>query len=228
MTSKAVGAFLTETDQASSLDVIKRSHALSGKVDQLDDFYRDWADSYDADVSNQHYQGPTFLTALAVDAAATMKAAPSELTVLDAGCGTGLVGVELAKAGFKYVDGIDLSHPMVAKARDTGSYRRLIGGVDLNQPIDGLEPFSYDLLVCCGVFTLGHVRTTALDHLLTTVRRGGVLVISTRHSYLTDSEFATRVDELVVEGQIGLLHVHDDAPYIDEEGASYWVLRMEW
>lgn len=218
---------LTQTDRATGFDAIKRSHALSGDVGLLDDYYRDWADSYDADVCDQGYEGPRFVAGLAADAATTMKAARSQLTVLDAGCGTGLVGIELAEAGFTNVDGIDLSHPMVAKARDTGSYRHLAGGVDLNEPIECLDSDAYDVLTCCGVFTVGHVRAHALDHLAATVRRGGILALSTRLSYLRDSGFAHHLEELVTRGQLSLLKTYDNGPYIDEEGAKYWVLRKD-
>ncbi|MFC7307821.1 class I SAM-dependent DNA methyltransferase [Streptomyces monticola] len=210
-----------------SFDAIKQSHALSGDAGRLDDFYRNWADSYDADVYNQGYQGPQFITELAVDAAHALESPPSTLSVLDAGCGTGLVGVELARRGFSRIDGIDLSQAMVDRARDTGSYERLIGGVDLNCPVDCVPADAYDLLVCCGVFTVGHVEAEALDHLLDTVRPGGVLVISTRHSYLRGSRFTEHVAGTAEDGQITLVASDDNGPYIDEEGATYWVLRKD-
>jgi predicted TPR repeat methyltransferase len=218
---------LPQTGQLDSFDAIKRSHALSGDVTRLDDYYRDWAASYDTDVSDQGYAGPKFVAGLAADAAATMETAPSGVAVLDAGCGTGLVGVELAKQGFTRVDGVDLSHPMVARARDTGSYRRLVGGVDLNQPVECLEPDTYDVLTCCGVFTVGHVSPRALDHLAATVRHGGVLALSTRLSYLRESGFAQHLEELISKGELSLVEAYDNGPYIDEEGATYWVLRKD-
>ncbi|MEU9169210.1 class I SAM-dependent methyltransferase [Streptomyces sp. NPDC048420] len=218
---------LPGTDQPDSFDAIKRSHALYGDVGRLDDYYRDWADSYDADVGDQGYQGPRFVADLAADAATSMDTDPSEVAVLDAGCGTGLVGVELARAGFTHVDGVDLSHSMVAKAEDTGSYRRLVGGVDLNEPVECLAPAAYDVLTCCGVFTVGHVHADALDHLAATVRRGGILALSTRLSYLRESGFAHHVEELVTQGELSLLETYDNGPYIDEEGAKYWVLRKD-
>jgi predicted TPR repeat methyltransferase len=227
MATHVPSSALADTDQATSFDTIKRSHALSGDVDQLDHYYSDWADSYDADVCDQGYEGPRFVASLAADSATAMGAARSQLTVLDAGCGTGLVGTELVKAGFTQVDGVDLSRRMVTKARDTGSYRHLADGVDLNQPVECLQPAAYDLVTCCGVFTCGHVHAHALDHLVATVHRGGVLVISTRLSYLGESGFADHVEELVTDGRLSLLRTYDNGPYIDEEGAKYWVLRKD-
>jgi predicted TPR repeat methyltransferase len=218
----------TVKDRDNGLDVIRRAHALSGDVGRLDDFYREWADSYDMDVFGQGYQGPAFIAALAADvAAAAMEAAPSGLTVLDVGCGTGLVGVELARAGFTRIDGVDLSHSMVTRARGTGSYRHLVGGVDLNRPVDCLQPGTYDIAVCCGVFTVGHVGPHALANLAGTVRRGGMLVISTRPSYLRDSRFTEHLNGSVRSGRLTLLATVQNGPYIDDEGATYWVVRKD-
>ncbi|GAA2965604.1 class I SAM-dependent methyltransferase [Streptomyces enissocaesilis] len=224
--STHAGPRLSRAKDDTSFDVIKRSHSLSGDTGHLDDFYRDWAASYDADVTDQGYLGPAMTTALAVDVTPE-EAERSRTTVLDAGCGTGLVGVELARAGFGSIDGIDLSHPMVDRARDTGTYRHLTGGIDLNHPVECVEPETYDLLVCCGVFTVGHVEARALDHLVEVVRPGGVLIISTRLSYLHRSGFSEHLGELAETGKISLLRTEENGPYIDEEAAKYWVLSKD-
>ncbi|TDD37275.1 class I SAM-dependent methyltransferase [Actinomadura sp. KC06] len=208
-----------------SLENIKASHALSGDVSALDAYYQDWAETYDADVSAEGYVGPAFTAHLAAAAVADAGMEPSDVTVLDAGCGTGLVGAELARSGFGAVDGVDLSRPMVEKAQATGFYRNLVGGVDLSEPIDCVEDEHYDLVTCCGVFTVGHVEAEALDHIVAPARAGAFLVISTRNSYLRESRFTQHVDELVGDGKLELLKADDDGPYIDEEGATYWVLR---
>ncbi|MFD0851594.1 class I SAM-dependent DNA methyltransferase, partial [Actinomadura adrarensis] len=140
-------------------------------------------------------------------------------------CGTGLVGAELADSGFGTVDGVDLSGPMAEKAEATGHYRKAIGGVDLNEPVTCVEHGHYDVITCCGVFTVGHVKEEALDNILAPARPGALLVVSTRNSYLRESRFAEHVDALADRGEIELLKRDGDAPYIDEEGATYWVLR---
>ncbi|WP_194240360.1 class I SAM-dependent methyltransferase [Amycolatopsis sp. YIM 10] len=216
---------LGQASQSVSFDAIKRSHALDGDVGNLDEFYRDWVDSYDADVTDQGYRAPARIVELTSETIIDRKLRPDELTVLDAGCGTGLVGIELARAGFTRIDGIDLSEPMVRKAASTGCYRALRGRVDLNRPMECLDAGAYDLLVCCGVFTLGHVAAAALTHLVDAVRAGGILVVSTRDSYLNESEFTQYLDKLIVDGELTLLHVHGNEPYIDEETATYWILR---
>ncbi|MER8621749.1 methyltransferase domain-containing protein, partial [Mesorhizobium sp. M1409] len=101
---------------------IKDSHALDGDVGRLAHFYRGWASSYELDVGREGYCGPTVVAeiASAVQTAyfANERAA---IAILDAGCETGLVGVQLERLGFRLVDGFDLSEEMAEKARKTAS-----------------------------------------------------------------------------------------------------------
>lgn len=99
-----------------------------GKLDikEMTKLYDDWAKTYDNDVINgEEYKAPPLI-------AETIRQhlAPSDregelispsVKILDAGCGTGLVGVYLAKLGAKQVDGIDLSPGMLDIARNTGA-----------------------------------------------------------------------------------------------------------
>ena len=44
-----------------SFDVVKAALTLSGEPDQLIPFYRNWADAYDEDVSNEQYYAPEYI-----------------------------------------------------------------------------------------------------------------------------------------------------------------------
>ena len=104
-------------------------------------FYADWAASYDAEIADNGYATPARCAA-ALAAHAERLADP----VLDVGCGTGLSGLALAAAGFRTVDGTDLSAEMLARAAarsesgpqprpaGRGVYRRLFRG-DLADPL---------------------------------------------------------------------------------------------
>ena len=48
--------------------------------------------------------------------------------ILDMGCGTGLVGVELHKLGYRNIDGLDLSQKCLGVAEGKGVYTNLIRG----------------------------------------------------------------------------------------------------
>ena len=83
--------------------------------------------------------------------------------IVDAGCGTGKVGIALRDAGWGGgLIGLDLSGGMLGQAAKSGAYDALIRGslYDL--------PFSDDqaaATVSSGVFTLGHVGGEALAEL---------------------------------------------------------------
>ena len=80
---------------------------------QLADRYDRWATQYDADHDGWEWIGP----AKAVEQLRDLGAIS---TVLDAGCGTGRVGVELAATGWDgTLVGIDLSAGMLAVAAET-------------------------------------------------------------------------------------------------------------
>lgn len=213
-------------------DAIKASHGSGNDREKLIRCYRDWTPTYDADVAAQHYRGPQTTAAVVADLLADPAVAAGlpprdRLRVLDAGCGTGLVGVELRRAGLPHVDGCDLSPEMVAAASRTGAYRVLRGGVDLHGPLDAVfPPAGYDVVTCCGVFTLGHVAPHALDQLVRVVRPGGHVVVSTRRSYLGASGFVDHVRDLERAGRLRLWRHHPDRDYIREEPASYWVFRV--
>ena len=64
-------------------------------------------------------------------------------SVLDAGCGTGLVGVALSQAGAKTIDGIDISSGMLDVARKSEVYSDLTV-VDTSKVIDKQDQ-SYDV-----------------------------------------------------------------------------------
>lgn len=210
-------------------DTIKRSHALGGDPQALIEYYQRWAPRYDREVGAEHYRGPQTIADITEDAVdAHGPALMPMLRFLDAGCGTGLVGVQLRRIGAEWVAGFDLSLDMVERARQTGAYDLLRGEVDMHEPLaPQLGQGHYDVVVSCGVFTLGHVRPAALDHLVAAVSPFGLVVISARSSYLVDEPLEKHIDGLRERGEVSVRSRIDDAPYIDGETASYWVLQRE-
>ena len=96
-------------------------------IREMTKLYDDWASTHENDVINgEEYKAPpliaqTILQHLAPSDKDNDFITPS-VKILDAGCGTGLVGIYLAKLGAKQVDGIDLSPGMLEIARKTGAY----------------------------------------------------------------------------------------------------------
>jgi predicted TPR repeat methyltransferase len=155
--------------------------------DEVSKHYADWAKSYDADTADYGYVGP----ASAVQELAK-HLEDRQASVLDIGCGTGLVGVALAEMGFSCIDGTDLSEEMIEVCRGKQCYRHLQRD-DLLVGID-LPEGSHDAVICVGTF--GPLGTDVLPNALRQVRPGGIACISVNEIFLAKQDFAAAFDAL--------------------------------
>jgi MFS family permease len=142
-------------------------------LDQLRSEYDRIAAAYDADlVDGMGYRSPGAVTGVA------RRVLPSDARILDAGAGTGLLGVALARAGFTRLDGLDLSPGMLAEAARKNVYADL-REARLGDPLD-YETGRYDGVVSAGVLTVGHAPAECLDELVRVTRRGGHVIFTLR------------------------------------------------
>jgi predicted TPR repeat methyltransferase len=94
--------------------------------------------------------------------------------ILDAGAGTGLLGVALAEDGFSRIDALDLSPAMLAVAERKGIYDSLVEA-RLGAPLP-YDAATFDAVVSSGVLTTGHAPASSLDELVRITRPGGHVV----------------------------------------------------
>lgn len=206
---------------------IQQSHQLDGDSELLQQYYRTWADSYDIDVQAEQYIGPNIVSSMACSVYDAYHASPkTTCRVLDAGCGTGLTGLALRHKGFSDIEGFDLSPQMVELAARTGVYSFVKEKVDLNQALVDFESDNYDLTVCCGVFTLGHVKPECLKELMRVTKPGGIVILSTRKSYFETTNFSSVIENIVDQKEGTLVACYKNAQYIAEEGAHYWAVQV--
>ena len=88
------------------------------------------------------------------------------------------------------------------------------------------EDGSADIVTVGGVFTVGHVAPTALGVMASLVRSGGLLVVSTRRTYLEQTNFREVVGTLVGDGTLRLLIHFEDAPYTMDSTGDYWAFQV--
>ncbi|ASY73916.1 class I SAM-dependent DNA methyltransferase [Sinorhizobium fredii] len=206
---------------------IRASHALGGDADCLAQYYRKWADSYELDVDRECYCGPSIVAELAgAVQAAYIRTERAATAILDAGCGTGLLGIQLEHLGFRLIDGFDLSEAMAEMARQTGVYRNVEDDIDLNRPLSDYSSASYDMTVCCGVFTLGHVHPHALGELARVTRPNGFVIASTCKRYAGAMSFEDEVMHLQEAGVLTPEQCLNDGRFLGEQDADYWTLRV--
>ncbi len=216
---------MTEDDKA--FQAIKDALNLDGNPETVQQYYENWAETYDTDVEDEAYTAPRLIVQMLrdVETAPPIMIAPTDpsLNIMDAGCGTGLVGQVLYEMDYRHIDGFDLSPAMTAEAEKLGVYRNLRAGVDLTQPLSEYADQTYDVVFCCGVFTLGHVAPAALNQLINLTKQGGLILVSTRTGYYDSTDYQAVSDELEAIGQVKLITRQMDQSYTRDSKAHYWM-----
>ncbi|MEU7044786.1 class I SAM-dependent methyltransferase [Streptomyces varsoviensis] len=199
--------------------ILKRMYHLDGDVEERTGIYDDWASAYEEDTVGQlGYVGPPLVAALVADLV------PAAAPVLDAGCGTGLVGAELAARGFTVIDGVDLSEGMLKVARGKGVYRRL-ERADITRPLP-FAPGDYGAVTCVGTFTAGHVGPEGIDPLLAAAGPGAYVVMTVLTQVWDDMGFARHVADLTHRGAAALVEDRPDQTYHTSEPLTCRVLAL--
>ncbi len=159
--------------------------------EEIAKLYDGWAETYEAFMAGNGYRHPTVALALL-----SRHQSPEDLPILDAGCGTGLLGEWLGILGYPHVEALDLSEGMLAVAAKKGCYKAL-HKLALGGPLP-FEDGTFAAIVSSGVFTTGHVGAEALDELIRICKANGVIVFTVKNE-LWEAGFADRVDELVTQ-----------------------------
>lgn len=200
---------------------LRRAYSLSGP-DEAVSLYRDWAEVYDRDtVRELGYVAPQVTVNRFC-----RHFSDTEALLLDAGCGTGLAGIELRDRGFTRVDGLDISPEMLEKARQKGVYERLLEA-DLTRPL-AVDADTYHAVVSVGTFTHGHVGTEGLAELIRITRPGGIICFSINEGVFGRQGFEAAFRRLAERGAASLVECVE-AEYIRHEGIGAYVatLRVE-
>ncbi len=176
---------------------------------EVADRYDEWANGYDDDLVSWSYQAPT------VVAETVVSRKHGAGSVLDVGCGTGLVGRALRAQGFAgQILGLDISHASLEIARQSGAYGS-VEHADLQQRLP-LQDDSVDALVCVGVMTyLPEVEMVWRDF-ARVVRAGGLVVVTQREDLWDARRCPAIVDQLQNEAVWKPLEITGPAPYLPE------------
>lgn len=204
-----------------------QSMSLNGDTEALAVYYAEWADEYDADVGGDEYGLPnSVLVAIEAAAETVPRLRDPDLRILDAGCGTGRVGVALATHGYTTIDGIDLSPEMAALAEARGIYRTIEADIDLTVDPPDRWRQSAELVVVGGVFTVGHIPPESLQCVAQLVEPGGVLITTVRPGYYDTTNYGEVSTAFVTSETADLLAYFDDLPYTADTHGLYYAYRI--
>ena len=95
-----------------------------------------------------------------------------DIMIIDAGAGTGLVGVELKQLGYTNLHALDISQEMLDEAKKKNLYKKLICAPLNDHRIPGIETGEFDALICGGTLITGHVRSSAFVEMVRMLRIG--------------------------------------------------------
>ena len=153
-------------------------------------YYDEWGekDKYNKDMLEWNYTGPEEC----VDTLSRYQK-NKDILIFDAGCGTGLVGIKLKKKGFINFHGADLSQTLLDSI-PKDLYQKL-EKTDLNNPVK-IESDLYDVVMCVGTFTFGHVKPIALDEFIRITKPGGLICFTINEGIYEDYGFDKKISHL--------------------------------
>ena len=160
------------------------------KTDEVMKYYDEWGEDnkYDKDMEDWNYTGPKETSEIFAKYQKN-----KDIKIYDAGCGTGLVGIELKKYGFLKFDGADLSQKLLDLV-PLGLYQSL-EKIDLNQKRNHQDNM-YDAVMCVGTFTFGHVKPPALDEFIRITKDKGLICFTINEGIHEEYGFDKKIKEL--------------------------------
>jgi predicted TPR repeat methyltransferase len=182
-------------------------------AEDLADAYSEWAGLYDKDTLDvMGYVGPQ-KAAIMLDQHLDTK----DCRVLDAGCGTGLVGEVLRRLGYENIDAMDYSEDMLSEARKKSVYKELMQE-DLSQRMD-IPDNAYDATICVGTFTYAHVGPEAFEELLRITRPGGIICFTIRDGAYEEYGYRDKMLEMEATAKWELQELRE-ADYLVKEDVT--------
>ena len=189
-------------------------------TDEVMRYYDEWGieNKYDQDMVDWNYTGPkeTVTTFLKY-------AKDKNIKILDAGCGTGLVGIELKKHNYLNIDGMDLSKKLLDLV-PRGYYQNL-SQVDLNKTIK-IENNTYDAIMCVGTFTFGHVKPHALDEFIRISKNKGLICFTINEGIYEEYGFDKKINELKKNKSWNIKEFFK-SDYISSKDVNAWLCLAE-
>ena len=172
-------------DVVSKLDIYKLQTS-----EELLKYYKNWANNnkYNKDMVDWKYTAPQETVSVL-----SKYVLNKNFRILDAGCGTGLVGIELKKYGYSNIEGVDFSQNMLDLVPQ--SIYKKIEKIDLNKALKFKDNI-YDAIMCVGTFTYGHVKPQALDELIRITKNKGFICFTINEGIYEEYGFDNKIKEL--------------------------------
>ena len=170
-------------------------------------YYDEWTKSYEDDVLSWGYDAP----AVAVEFLSA--GVDQNAQILDAGCGTGLVGRALSAGGFHDVVGVDISSESLDLAATTQCYRAL-AEVDFTNLPTSLAEETFSALISVGVLSYLSNLDEVLREFCRLVEPSGLIVLTERSDLFVERNTGGIFEALEADGLWKIVTVTDPLPYL--------------
>jgi predicted TPR repeat methyltransferase len=174
------------------MDIILHNKSLQSECDKKN-VYNHWAETYEEYVSSIGYKGPPNFACIFTNMILGNEFLEDNqvIKILDFGCGTGLLGLNIRrlcqskKINIKLI-GIDISDNMIQQAENKGVYDEIWNMNLLEMDIEEIKDKigSFDYIVSCGVFLEGHVGFEIFEKFKEMVEYN--IIFTARQSYIID------------------------------------------
>jgi len=183
---------------------------------EIMNYYDEWGkgNKYDQDMFDWNYTGPKETSKVFNKYIKNKK-----VKIYDAGCGTGLVGVELKKYGFFNFHGADLSQKLLDLVPN-GLYQSL-EKIDLNKKIVH-DNDTFDAIMCVGTFTFGHVKPKALDEFIRITKNKGYICFTINEGIYEEYGFDKKLKDLSDQGKWNEIKFFK-SDYIASKDVNAWL-----
>ncbi|GFO14254.1 Williams-Beuren syndrome chromosomal region 27 protein-like [Plakobranchus ocellatus] len=128
--------------------------------------------SYENSIVSLNYVGPRYCAQML---SGVMNDIPNA-SVLDIAAGTGWVGQELRKRGFRKIDAHDGAAAMVDVCKKTGIYQNFFVSFVGDGHRLPVENETYDALTCCGATLENHLPPSSQAEFIRVIKPGGFFV----------------------------------------------------
>ena len=182
-------------------DVIDKLDIYKIKTsEELLKYYRDWTDKnkYNKDMVEWQYTAPQETVSV-------------------------LKKYALKKNGYSNIEGVDFSQNMLGLVPQ-GIYKK-IENIDLNKPLK-FKTNMYDVIMCVGTFTYGHVKSQALDELIRVTKNRGLICFTINEGIYEKYGFDNKIKELTNNKSWNVKEFFK-SDYIVNKDVSAWLCLSE-
>ena len=179
-------------------------------------YYDEWGkkNKYDKDMLNWNYTGPKETSEIF-----NKYQKSKNIEIFDAGCGSGLVAVELKKMGYQNFYGADISQKLLDLVPQ-GLYKSL-ERIDLNKKLT-YEDDKFDSVFCVGTFTFGHVKPDALDEFIRITKKNGLICFTINVGVFKDYGFEKKINDLTENNKWEKLEFFK-SNYLSSKDVNAWL-----